>query len=193
MSSDIAAVLLVRHGQTDDNRDSRFQGQLDTALGDVGREQARRLGEEMAGAGLAALYASPLARALETARLAGECLDLEPRVEPGLAEAQMGAWQGRLKADIEREEPAAWAAWRRAGDSFRFPGGGESLPELQRRMLRALEVVRAGPVPALVVCHGGSIRSALAAAHPRGLLAYHDIEPDNTEVIALPDTVAALA
>jgi broad specificity phosphatase PhoE len=182
------SVLLARHGETADNRHpARFQGQIDTELSEIGREQAHRLAERLAGAGLRALYASHLRRALDTARIVGTRLGLEPRPDGRLAEADMGGWQGRLKSDIEREEAQTWAAWRAAGPSFRFPGG-ESLAEFQERVLEALDAVRSGPLPALVICHGGSMRVAVAAASPRGLAAYHDIEPGNAEVLVLPGT-----
>jgi probable phosphoglycerate mutase len=189
------AVLLARHGETVDNRHpARFQGQLDTPLSDAGRAQARELGRELRGRGLAALYSSGLRRALESARIAGEELGLEPRADARLNEAAMGSWQGRLKEEVEREEPVTWAAWRRAGPVFRFPAG-ESLVEFQTRVLAALDAVRAGPLPALVVCHGGSMRAALAAFRPRGLDSFHDVEPDNAEVVLLPpaEPVAARA
>jgi probable phosphoglycerate mutase len=180
------AVLLARHGETADNRHpARFQGQLDTPLSDAGRAQARELGRRLAGRGLCALHVSSLRRALETARIVGEELGLEPRADARLSEAAMGSWQGRLKEEVEREEPGTWAAWRRAGPGFRFPGG-ESLAEFQARVLDALADVRAGPLPTLVICHGGSMRAALAAFRPGGLDSFHDVEPDNAEVVLLP-------
>ena len=98
-----------------------------------------------------------------------------------------GRWEGRLVADLEREEPEAWAEWRRAGAGYRFPGG-ESLEEHQERALAALDAVRAGPLPALVVCHGGTIRVILAARRPEGLDAFHDPERiPNATVIRLDD------
>ena len=192
-STPAGAVLLARHGETEDNRRARFQGQLDTPLSGAGREQANALAESLEDAEIAALYSSALSRAVETAATVGERLGLEVVVDPRLNESGMGLWQGRRKTDIEREEPERWTAWRRGGASFRFPAG-ESLGEVQARVMAALEDVRRGSLPALVVCHGGCIRSAVAAASPRGLLAYHDIEPGNASVVALPEeaTVAAI-
>lgn len=187
------AVLLARHGETEDNRQARLQGQTDTPLSDAGRAQAGALAERVADAGIAALYSSGLSRAVETAATVGERLGVEVVIDPRLNEVAMGLWQGRRKADVEREEPQRWAAWRRGGAAFRFPAG-ESLGELQARVMAALEEVRCGPVPALVICHGGCIRSAVAAASPRGLLAYHDIEPGIASVVVLPAeaTLAAM-
>ena len=87
--------------------------------------------------------------------------------------------------DVERDEPEAYAAWRRGGAGFRFPGG-ESLLEQQQRVTAALEHIHAAAaLPALVVCHGGSIRVMLCARDPRGLDAFHQFEIPNVAVVPL--------
>ena len=87
--------------------------------------------------------------------------------------------------DIERSEPELYAAWRRGGAQFRFPEG-ESLLEHQQRVSEALHEIHAGgPLPALVVCHGGSIRVMLCAADPRGLDAFHTFDVPNVAVVPL--------
>ena len=102
-----------------------------------------------------------------------------------LREACRGRWEGSRFIDIEPAEPELYAAWRRAGASFRFPGG-ESLSEQQERVTAALEEIHAaGPLPALVVCHGGSIRVVLCARDPRGLDAFHTFEVPNVALVAL--------
>ncbi|MBV9214078.1 MAG: histidine phosphatase family protein [Actinobacteria bacterium] len=183
-------ILLARHGETADNvPPQRIQGWRDVPLNARGREQARALAdaaERAAGdGGLRALWTSHLARARETAEIVGAALGLTPRVDERLAESRRGSWEGRAVADIQREDAERWAAWMRAGAGFRFPGG-ESLEEHLLRTAAALDDVRRGPVPALVVCHGGTIRCALAGATARGLDAYHEIDVPNAEPIRLP-------
>jgi broad specificity phosphatase PhoE len=151
-------VLLVRHGETDDNAADRFQGQLDTPLNDRGREQARAVARILAGEGLRALYSSPLVRASETAEIVGAVLGLEPVLDERLMEADAGDWSGRLYAEIIADQSGAFDAWRAADPAFRFPNG-ESVAEQTARVAAALTDVRAGPLPALVVCHGGVIRA----------------------------------
>jgi broad specificity phosphatase PhoE len=180
-------ILLARHGETDDNvPPQRFGGSRDTPLNARGRQQARALADAVADHGLRALWCSRLARARETAEIVGAAAGLEPRIDDRLAESHRGRWEGRVVTDIQREEPDLWAAWRRGGAGFRFPGG-ESLAEHQRRALAALDTVRGGPLPALVVAHGGTIRAIAAAAHPRGLDAFHDLEVPNGAVFSLDD------
>jgi probable phosphoglycerate mutase len=179
-------ILLARHGETDDNvPPARVQGWRDVPLNDRGREQARALAAAAAAEGPRALWTSQLARARETAEIVGAELGLEPRVDDRLAESNRGAWEGRLLDDVRRDDPQGWAAWRRAGAGFRFPDG-ESLEEHLRRVSEAIDAVAAGDEPALVVCHGGTIRCAFARTHPRGLEAFHDLEVPNATLMRLP-------
>jgi broad specificity phosphatase PhoE len=183
-------ILLARHGQTDFNAPpTRIQGSLDPPLNETGLAQARALAELVADEGIRVLYASDMLRARQTAEIVGERIGLEPVIEPRVRECAWGAWEGRLVEDIAREEPEQWQAWLRAGASFAFPSApgkpGESLLEHMARTTAALDDVRAGDLPALVVCHGGTIRVALAAADPRGLDAYHEFHPRNGELVRL--------
>lgn len=180
-------LLLARHGQTDDNLEPlRFQGFRDTPLNAVGRRQAHELAEKVAaGDPIASLWTSDLVRASETARIVGERIGFVPIPELRLREGNRGRWEGRLFADVKAEDPEGFAAWMRAGPEFRFPGG-ESLQEHSDRVAAALDDIRAaGPLPALVVCHRGSIRVVLCRTDPRGLYAFHDYDVPNTGVVAL--------
>jgi probable phosphoglycerate mutase len=183
-----SGLLLARHGQTDDNIEPiRAQGFRDTPLNDLGREQARALAARVAESGLqlGSLWCSDLSRAAETARTVGDRIGLEPRPDPRLREGNRGDWEGRLFIDIARDDPEGYAAWMRAGADFRFPGG-ESLQEHADRVWAALEDIRvAGPLPALVICHRGSIRTVLCRQDPRGLAAFHEYDVPNTGLVAL--------
>jgi broad specificity phosphatase PhoE len=179
-------VLLARHGETNDNLPPlRFQGFTDTPLNDTGRAQAAELAERVAGDGIRSLFASDLSRARETAEIVGRRIDLEPALDPRLREASRGRWEGHRFEEIKDAEPERFAAWMRAGPEFRFPEG-ESLLEQQQRVQRALGDIHAqAELPALVVCHGGSIRVMLCARDPRGLDAFHQFEVPNVAVVPL--------
>jgi broad specificity phosphatase PhoE len=180
------AVLLARHGETNDNlQPLRFQGFRDTPLNETGRHQATELAERVASDGIVSLWSSDLSRARETAEIVGAHIGLVPRLDSRLREGNRGRWEGRLFIDVEREEPEQYAAWRRAGESFRFPGG-ESLREQMDRVSAAVaDVRRSRELPALVVCHGGSIRVMLSQRDPRGLDAFHDFVIPNVAVVPL--------
>lgn len=184
---DLTGVLLARHGETDDNiAPLRFQGFADTPLNDTGRHQATELADKVAARAepIAALWSSDLIRARDTAGAVGERIGLEPTLDARLREGFRGRWEGHLMQDVQRSEPELYVAWRRAGADFRFPDG-ESLIEQQQRVTAALQDIHAaGPLPALVVCHGGSIRVMLCASDPRGLDAFHEFEVPNVAVVS---------
>jgi broad specificity phosphatase PhoE len=126
-----------------------------------------------------------LSRARETAEIVGARVGLEARLDPRLREANRGRWEGYTFDEIEQAHPEEYAAWRRGGASWRFPGG-ESLQEQQDRVLAALsDIEAAGELPALAVCHGGSIRVVLCSRDARGLDAFHDFEVPNVAVVSL--------
>jgi probable phosphoglycerate mutase len=180
-------IRLARHGETNDNVEpTRFQGWTDTPLNDTGRRQARELAAEIAaGEPVASLWASDLSRARETAEIVAAAIGLPPVLDPRLREGARGRWEGHLMVDVQRAEPDLYAAWERGGADFRFPGG-ESLLEHQQRVVAALTDIHAGgPLPALVVCHGGSIRVVLCRRDPRGLDAFHDFDVPNVAVVPL--------
>jgi probable phosphoglycerate mutase len=152
-------------------------------MNDVGRRQAAELAERLAGDGIGSLWSSDLIRARETAEIVGGRLGLKPRLDWRLREGNRGDWEGRLFREVAREEPERFAAWKRAGATWRFPGG-ESLAEQQQRVAASVEDARrAGELPALLVCHGGSIRVMLCLSDPRGLDAFQGLEVPNASVV----------
>jgi probable phosphoglycerate mutase len=183
-------IYMARHGETDDNARRIVQGWLDTPLNDRGRAQARDLAERVAGLGIASIWTSQLVRAAETAQIVGDALGIAPRVDDRFAESRRGTWEGRSLDEIEASEPETWAAWMRGGAGFRFPGG-ESLEEHQARVLQGIEAVRSGPEPALIVAHGGTVRCAICANHPKGLDVFWSISVPNAELVPLGEASRA--
>ena len=181
-----SGLLLARHGQTDDNLEPiRAQGFSDTPLNDVGRRQAQRLAEHVAPLTINSLWTSDLSRAAETAAIVGRRIGLTPKPDARLREGDRGDWEGRLFIDIKREDPDGYAAWMRAGASFRFPGG-ESLEAHADRVWECLEEIRSsGLLPALVICHRGSIRTVMCRFDARGLDAFHAYDVPNTGLVEL--------
>lgn len=178
-------VLLVRHGETDDNAAGRFQGRRDTLLNERGRAQARALAQRLRHEGLRALYTSPLQRAHATAQIVGDLLGLQAIVDERLMEAEGGDWSGRLIAEVAAAAPEEWERWRRADPTFRLPGG-ESVAEQAARVAAALADVASGPLPALVVTHGGSIRAVGAISQGGG-----GVSIGNCALFRLPAVTAA--
>jgi broad specificity phosphatase PhoE len=157
-------IFLARHGQTAYNHELRFQGHLPVPLDDTGREQARALAAVAEEHDFAALWCSPLARARETANIVGAAIGLEAREDARFAETDAGDWTDLPFAEVQARDPEGFARFLAADPGFRFPGG-ESFAEQATRVESGLEAVQGGPLPALVVCHRGVIRLALAHRH----------------------------
>ncbi len=160
-------LLLIRHGETDDNRALIFQGQQGRGLNDRGREQAERLAARLARAARpaarAALYSSDLERARETAAILGRALGLTATLDVNLRETYLGAWEGLSYAEIAARFPDEYAAWR-AGRDVKRGGAGETYAELGARVARAVDRIaaaHAGGV-AIVVSHGAALKTFAA-------------------------------
>jgi 2,3-bisphosphoglycerate-dependent phosphoglycerate mutase len=163
--SDATRVVLVRHGQTDWNVERRLQGQTDIGLNALGREQARRLGEALAGDALAAVYSSDLGRALDTARAVAQRQGLPVHTDTGLRERHFGVFEGLTYHEVEARWPEQNARWRAREAGF-GPDGGETLQDFHARCvvtLRRLAVPHAGQ-SILLVAHGGVLDCLYRAA-----------------------------
>jgi alpha-ribazole phosphatase len=158
-------LVLVRHAQTDESARGRCYGRLDVRLSPRGLRQAQALADALARLPLAAVYSSPLARALDTARPLATARGLEPSVLEALAELDFGEVEGLTYDEIEAERPELFHAWMDDPARVHFPGG-ESLADLRARVLPALEQIRARHERDTVgvVAHGGVIRVVLAEA-----------------------------
>jgi broad specificity phosphatase PhoE len=158
-------IHLARHGQTAYNAEGRFQGHLPVPLDDTGRAQARELAEAVAAVEVRTLVTSPLARARETAGIVAARIGLEPEADARFTETDTGDWTGRSFAEIQAEDPEGFHRYEISDPTFRYPGG-ESFAEQSDRVQAGLRDLRArtADLPALVVCHRGVIRLALAVA-----------------------------
>jgi broad specificity phosphatase PhoE len=164
----MALLLLIRHAENDYSKRGRLAGRMPGIhLNERGRQQAEDLGKALRGAPIKAVYSSPLDRALETAKpIAGE-LQLRIEREPGLAETDVGRWQGRSIRRLALTK--AWRVFQQAPSRARHPGG-ESMVEAQARVVSALERICARHKPRdLVACVLHSDPIKLAVAHFIGL------------------------
>jgi probable phosphoglycerate mutase len=164
-------IVLVRHGETDWNRERRFQGHADTPLNDAGRAQAADLADSLTSERLVAVYTSPLQRAYETAALIAVRLGLDVRPLDALREIHVGLWEGLTIDEVKEGYPESASAGCHSG----WPGG-ETYDELSARVLPALVGLahEHANERILVVTHAGPVRAALAAAMG---LSYDDARP----------------
>ena len=157
-------LALARHGQTADNAARIFQGQGGSGLDRVGRAQAARLAERMRRSPPAAIVASDLERAAETARYVSEACGVPVELDSGLREVDVGTWTGKSYDEVATLFPEEWAAWEAGLDVRR--GGGETYGERAARVGATIDRIAAryagteGRI--LVVSHGGAIKSWIA-------------------------------
>ena len=167
-------LVMLRHGQTDFNRGSRMQGQLDTELTELGRAQAVAAAEALAKRQPLLVVSSDLRRAYDTAVALGERTGLPVRVDNRLRETHLGDWQGMTHAEIDAVAPGARLAWRK--DATWPPHGGESRVDVAARSLPLIAELVSGEAdwgaadqfseparPVVLVTHGGLIAALTAA------------------------------
>lgn len=133
----MATLLLVRHGETDWNRDHIWQGHTGPPLNETGRSQAASLANQIQG--VVAVYSSDTERALETAGILAGPHQLEVRVDERLREVNFGHWEGLTRAQIDARFADGFSRWT-TGDSS-TPDGGESDEAMAERVLAALNDV----------------------------------------------------
>lgn len=159
-------LILIRHGQTDYNATRRMQGQLDTHLSDLGREQAATAGRALLDEPITRIISSDLTRALDTATIIASQLGVEVETDERLRETHLGEWQSRTSAEVDEQLPGARAAWRH--DATWAPPGGESRVEVAARarpvideLMRDFDEWDGHAV--LIVAHGGTISAVTSS------------------------------
>ena len=154
-------LLLIRHAEPDEGVRGRCYGRLDVGLSPAGIANAAALASSLRPVDLAAVYASPRRRAVETAAALGRRTVVDER----LRELDFGELEGRTYDEIARERPEFFDSWMETPTRVRFPGG-ESYADLRDRVADAVGSfvsAHAGDAVA-VVAHGGVVRAALAVA-----------------------------
>jgi probable phosphoglycerate mutase len=152
-----ARVVLIRHGETEWNREGRVQGyHSDSPLTEAGRGQARALAERLARERVDALYASDTGRTRLTANPIAAATGLRVIHDAALRERNYGAFEGRTFAEVERDFPAEYEKFRTRDPDY-LPPGGESAAQFRDRVMAALERIaaEADGRRVAVVTHGG--------------------------------------
>ena len=180
----MSTFLLIRHAHHDwigRGLAGRLPG---VHLSAEGRQQAERLAGRLEGAGIGAVYSSPLERAMETAEPLAQRLGLKVCPSEALGEVRFGAWEGRLLAELEHDR-----LWRRYNElrSTTRPPGGELVLEIQARVISELERLHHEHADRTiaVVSHGDVIKAAVWHAAGAPLDLFHRLEIDLARVTAL--------
>lgn len=159
-------LLLIRHGETDFNRQLRFQGHIDIPLNANGHAQAERLAARLADEPLDAVITSDLQRARQTAAPLLRARSLPHQADAAWREQAFGVLEGLDAATIRAQQPELWAQWSRY-EADAAPPGGESYRQFHARVWAALSAL-AGAHPEqrlAVVTHGGVLDMVWRGVH----------------------------
>ncbi|QDZ39466.1 histidine phosphatase family protein [Euhalothece natronophila Z-M001] len=163
-------LLLVRHGETDWNKESRFQGKMDIPLNENGKEQGRKAADFLKETQLDFAVSSPMLRPKETAELIlSHHSEIELELKEKLLEISHGNWEGKLKPEIEQEYPELLKQWQETPEVVQMPEG-ENLQQVWDRAIAAWEEIVAekgknteGMKTGIVVAHDAINKVILCA------------------------------
>lgn len=173
-------LILVRHGHVEGIKPEKFRGQIDLPLTQTGIAQAEATAIYLSGfAGVAAIYSSPLSRCFDTANIIGTPPAIEAIKLPELIDINYGAWQGRNRDDIARDEPALFHNWMTRPDLTAIPQA-DTLQSVQANLVRGLNMMREqhDGQTIIAVGHDSSNRILLLTALDMPLSRYWNIRQD---------------
>lgn len=155
-------IYLLRHGESEGNRDMKFRGRSDYVLTERGRHQAECAGRYLEGTEFDAVFSSPLKRAFETAAIVSKYLNCEVQSDEAFNNIELGVWEGKKKDEIRERYPEEWKVWISEPEKL-IIDGMESLNDVIRRTATAAENIRksyTGNV--LIVTHRAVIKPMIA-------------------------------
>jgi broad specificity phosphatase PhoE len=174
----VGLLVLVRHGETEWNTASRYQGQQDIPLSPQGREQVEVLAEFFRDWPLDAVYASDLKRAYDTAAAIAQVHQLPVKADIRLREYAFGVWEGLTRSEIKIKYPELYYG-RRQNIDIQIPGG-ETGSQVQIRAFQWLKEVAASNLETVIaVSHGGTIRTLIAKILDVDIIKCHRLRLDN--------------
>lgn len=136
----VTRVYLVRHGQTEWNKNLTFRGRIDIPLNERGHREAEAIAEALKDKSIGAIYTSPLRRSTDTARPAARFFNLEIVPVQGLIDISYGDWEGLTFSEVRERYKDQYTKWEKRPDLVRFPKG-ETLDEVRERSFCAMRAI----------------------------------------------------
>lgn len=170
----IKNIYVIRHGETDWNKDHRFQGQTDIELNENGRDQAAQLKSVLNNLQIESVYTSPLSRALETAQISTQDLKLTIKAEPNLRECHLGDAEGLIVDEVDQKFGVEFREKFRSYDErlldFKYPNG-ESKRQLMFRVRETLiDIAKNSTRKNIAVFTHGVVMRALTYIFDEGII-----------------------
>lgn len=172
-------IYLVRHGQTDYNKNGRFQGTTDVDLNELGKKQAELIAKRLQDKGIEAVYASNLKRVVQTAELISRYTNADIITREELREIDMGEWECLNLVQIKDKYSSYYKEWSKHTEDLPYPGG-ERGGDVERRALKVIEeIMGKGYEEPVIVTSGGTIRALLSSFMGLGQEKRFLIDTDN--------------
>jgi broad specificity phosphatase PhoE len=180
----VKRVIFIRPGETDWNRDLRYQGWVAIPLNEHGKRQVERLANFVRNIGLKALYTSDLKRAQQTADILSEKLGFAAKADMRLRERDIGKWQGLTRAEMESWYPADYQQFQQDPENYVIPGG-ESRKQVRERMRVAFDEILKADLGETVgiISHSTVINALLADVIPG--VQFGSVDVSNTSVTSI--------
>jgi broad specificity phosphatase PhoE len=147
----MTTVFLVRHGRTGWNKEQIFRGHKDVPLDEVGREEARLVGDRLKGEGIRAVFSSPLSRARETAEAIAQFHKVEVEILAGLTDLHFGEWEGQSRQEVQGRYPDLYEQWQGAPHEVIFTGGEDLAAVSSRAMGAVKDIINRHPQEGVVL------------------------------------------
>ncbi|SCG83355.1 phosphoglycerate mutase [Proteiniborus sp. DW1] len=176
-------LFLVRHGESEWNILSKIQGQSNTNLTDLGREQARKVAERLCKEKIDIIFSSDLSRAFDTAKIIGDKLGLEVNTFEELREIKFGVWEGLTTQEILDKYSKEHTIWMTEPHNLKLPEA-ESLIDLQERLLKIVNILLKNNKDKniLIVSHGASIKALILGILGIDISYYNKLTIGNTSL-----------
>jgi len=173
-------LIFLRHGETEWNRQKKYQGSLNIGLNEKGRDQAKKAAKMLENQKIDLIFSSDLDRASDTASIIGKRLGLKVQKKEQLREMDFGDWEGKDYLTIRKEQPESFDNWL-DDPNENPPPGGERLEDFRDRVVTACKEILSVPAESvLVVCHGGVIMVYLTHILGMDLKDYRKLSVTNT-------------
>jgi alpha-ribazole phosphatase len=177
----LTKLFLIRHGETQNNVELKYQGNSNQGLTEKGILQAESIAKYLQKENFEAIYSSALRRAFQTAEIIGSHHSLLPNTNKGLNEIDFGGWEGLTYNEIESQYPGVFEKWVSGADGTEIPGG-EARTDFHRRISSAVSsITKSHPNGQIaIVTHGGPIKSILCNILEVNPTAFWRIKQSNT-------------
>lgn len=179
-------IYLIRHGLTESNKENIYAGWSDESLCQEGANSIKNIGKKLEHLRIEKIFSSPIKRAVQTADILNEFLNITVEIEENFKEMKMGPWEGLSEVEVAEKFPVEWKIWNSKPSNLRLDGR-ETLKEIQIRALKGIKKISdySDCLRILTVTHVALIRVLIIYYNKLSMDNYRKIEVPNSAVYLL--------